>query len=155
MKRPGPSKGNSGPSEGVAGRAKRTLNTDGIDLEFLTVDDLLVLRDRVTKALSSRIETERRDLESRLARLKRADFAAPFRLAKGGRVIGGRATVAPKYRNPDNPSETWSGRGRKPRWMTDAMKAGKKLRDFEIAMLFVPILSTCQLVKKLDIFAGV
>jgi DNA-binding protein H-NS len=40
--------------------------------------------------------------------------------------------VAPKYRNPDNPSQTWAGRGLKPRWMTDALAAGRRLDDFLI-----------------------
>ncbi len=37
-----------------------------------------------------------------------------------------RAKVKAKYRNPANPQETWSGRGRQPRWFTAALKAGKK-----------------------------
>lgn len=41
-------------------------------------------------------------------------------------------TVKPKYRNPANRSETWTGRGLKPRWMVAAMKGGKKLEDFAI-----------------------
>jgi DNA-binding protein H-NS len=41
--------------------------------------------------------------------------------------------VPPKYRNPDNPSETWAGRGLKPRWLAAAIKAGKKLEHFSIA----------------------
>jgi DNA-binding protein H-NS len=40
--------------------------------------------------------------------------------------------VAPKYRNPENPTETWAGRGLKPRWLTAAIKGGKKLEDFAI-----------------------
>jgi len=40
--------------------------------------------------------------------------------------------VAPKYRNPENPKETWAGRGLKPRWLAAAMKAGGKLEDFQI-----------------------
>jgi DNA-binding protein H-NS len=43
-----------------------------------------------------------------------------------------RAAVALKYRNPENPSETWAGRGLKPRWLAAAMKGGKKLEDFAI-----------------------
>ena len=117
--------------------SKEIKSVEDIDLKALTVDDLLELRDRVTSALSSRVEAERRDLESRLARLNRTHGPDSFRVAKGGRVIGGRATVAPKYRNPDNPQETWSGRGRKPRWMTAAIKAGKKLRDFRIAIVSI------------------
>lgn len=45
----------------------------------------------------------------------------------------GRAPKAPaKYRNPENSAETWSGRGRKPTWVHDALNAGKSLEDFEI-----------------------
>ena len=40
--------------------------------------------------------------------------------------------VKPKYRNPANRNETWTGRGLKPRWMVAAMKGGKKLEDFAI-----------------------
>jgi DNA-binding protein H-NS len=45
---------------------------------------------------------------------------------------GVRGKVAPKYRNPENPGETWAGRGLKPRWLAAALKSGKKLEDFSI-----------------------
>ena len=41
--------------------------------------------------------------------------------------------MAPKYGNPENPAETWAGRGLKPRWLTAAIKSGKKVEDFAIA----------------------
>jgi DNA-binding protein H-NS len=40
--------------------------------------------------------------------------------------------VAPKYRNPADPAQTWSGRGKRPRWYNDALKAGKKEKDLAI-----------------------
>jgi DNA-binding protein H-NS len=40
--------------------------------------------------------------------------------------------VAPKYRNPEDPAETWAGRGLKPRWLQAAIKSGKKVEDFLI-----------------------
>ena len=40
--------------------------------------------------------------------------------------------VAPKYRNPADPSKTWSGRGKRPHWFNDALKAGKKEKDLAI-----------------------
>ena len=108
-------------------------NTKGnLNLMEMSVDDLLALRNRITETLSSRVETERRDLESRLARLHSLELHDSQKLARGGRVVGNRAIVAPKYRNPDNHIETWSGRGRLPRWLAAKLKAGKKLRDFEI-----------------------
>ena len=41
--------------------------------------------------------------------------------------------MAPKYRNPDNPDETWAGRGLRPRWLAAALKSGKKIEHFAIA----------------------
>ena len=41
--------------------------------------------------------------------------------------------MEPKYRNPENPAETWAGRGLKPRWLVAAVKSGKKPEDFLIA----------------------
>jgi H-NS histone family len=40
---------------------------------------------------------------------------------------------ASRVRNPDNPAETWAGRGLKPRWLTAAIKFGKKVEDFLMA----------------------
>lgn len=40
--------------------------------------------------------------------------------------------VAPKYRNPDNPAETWSGRGKQPRWLAAYTRQGRNLDEFKI-----------------------
>ena len=40
--------------------------------------------------------------------------------------------VAPKYRNPANTSETWTGRGKQPRWLAGYVAAGRKIDDFLI-----------------------
>jgi len=40
--------------------------------------------------------------------------------------------VAPKYRNPANPAETWAARGKQPRWLAAEIAKGKKLEDFAI-----------------------
>lgn len=49
--------------------------------------------------------------------------------SRKGKKLG---KVAPKYRNPTNAKETWSGRGLKPRWMAELVKKGKKVEDFLI-----------------------
>lgn len=56
---------------------------------------------------------------------KAATKASP----KAGRKLG---KVAPKYRNPANAKDTWTGRGRQPRWMAELVAAGKKVEDFLI-----------------------
>ena len=46
-----------------------------------------------------------------------------------GRKLG---AVAPKYRNPANPKETWTGRGKQPRWLAAETSKGRKLDEFLI-----------------------
>lgn len=48
-----------------------------------------------------------------------------------GKTKGGK--VKPKYRNPADPSQTWAGRGKRPRWFSDALAAGKKEKDLLIS----------------------
>ena len=55
--------------------------------------------------------------------------AAKRTSAKPARKFG---KVKPKYRNPDNPKETWSGRGRAPRWLSALLAKGKKIEQFLI-----------------------
>ena len=38
----------------------------------------------------------------------------------------------PKYRNPDNPEQTWTGRGKRPGWLNDALNSGIALEEMEI-----------------------
>lgn len=49
--------------------------------------------------------------------------------AKTGRKLG---KVPPKYRNPANKDETWTGRGKQPRWLAAQIAKGKKVEDFLI-----------------------
>jgi DNA-binding protein H-NS len=46
--------------------------------------------------------------------------------------------VAPKYRDPENPRNTWSGRGRMPRWLAQKTKYGRSATDFLIPGLARP-----------------
>jgi DNA-binding protein H-NS len=49
-----------------------------------------------------------------------------------GSLRRGKRTVKPKYRNPQAPNETWTGRGKQPRWFADALQAGKKEKELLI-----------------------
>jgi DNA-binding protein H-NS len=40
--------------------------------------------------------------------------------------------VRPQYRNPNDPEQTWTGRGRQPKWVVEALAQGKKMEDFRI-----------------------
>jgi DNA-binding protein H-NS len=101
-----------------------------MNLKSMTIDALIGLRGKIDAVLTAKVQDERRSLESELAKLSRVDMAAGRTKASFGRGVRGK--VAPKYRNPENPAETWAGRGLKPRWLAAALKSGKKLDDFVI-----------------------
>jgi DNA-binding protein H-NS len=102
-----------------------------MNLKSMTIDALVGLRGKIDAVLGSKVADERRTLESELAKLTR--FEAGGSRAKSALGRGARGKVAPKFRNPENPGETWAGRGLKPRWLAAAIKSGKKLDDFRIA----------------------
>ena len=95
-------------------------------LKSMSIEKLVALKDQIEAMLSSKVVEQRRALESELAKLGR--FQGGKSGSKLARGFGARGAVAPKYRNPENPAETWAGRGLKPRWLAAAIKSGKKPR---------------------------
>jgi DNA-binding protein H-NS len=95
----------------------------------MSVEKLASLRSQVEATLATKMAEERRALQAQLGQLERYAAGGGGKGFRGGKI----GSVAPKYRNPDNPSETWAGRGLKPRWLSGALKGGKKLEDFAIA----------------------
>jgi DNA-binding protein H-NS len=95
-------------------------------LKTMSISKLQNLKAQVEAAIAEKISTRRHELESELSKLARHDGG------KAKATRGRRGAVAPKYRNPDDRSQTWAGRGLRPRWLVAAMKSGKKLDDFLI-----------------------
>ena len=102
--------------------------------ESLAFDELLSLRERLDSLIAERIGAEERELEARLARIKRLR-QPPLAASPKSSVAGSdrRGKLPPLYRNPENPAQTWAGRGLKPRWLTQGLRSGKKLSHFLIA----------------------
>jgi DNA-binding protein H-NS len=109
-----------------------------IDLKSLSIDDLWALHEQVGATLSEKITAEKRGLEERLARLNGNVIERPATRRSSVKSRERRAVrrkyppVLPKYQNPSDPSETWAGRGKQPRWLVTQLKAGKKVDDFLI-----------------------
>jgi len=109
-----------------------------IDLEAMSFDDLWSLHEEISHMLAVRITSEKRELERRLEVLNRGrdviarnDDKDTAQGNANGRERRKYPRVLPKYRNPQT-SETWSGRGKQPRWLVAAIKTGRKMEDFEI-----------------------
>jgi DNA-binding protein H-NS len=101
-----------------------------MNLKSMSLDKLVTLKNRIETVLSAKVIEQRRMLETGLSKLARFQGGARSKMALGR---GSWGKIAPKYRNPDNPAETWAGRGLKPRWLAAAIKSGKKQDDFLIA----------------------
>jgi len=100
------------------------------DLERMSFKELSELELKVKRAKAGAQERSRSDVRKKLEAMA-AD--AGFRISDlfGGRGGKGRK-VAAKYVNPDDPSETWTGRGRKPRWLAAKLKGGDRIDKFLI-----------------------
>jgi DNA-binding protein H-NS len=108
-----------------------------LDLETMSREELVSLRANLDKAISTAAERDRRKA---LRAAEEAVRAHGFTLADvahlaGAGARGARRTKterAPAYRNPDNPEQTWSGRGRRPRWIHEAEAAGRSLEEMRV-----------------------
>lgn len=96
------------------------------------------LNDLITKAQARQSELRKEKvskLREKIHALIKAEgysFEDIFGGARAGKPRRSGGTVAPKYRNPADPEQMWSGRGKRPRWFSDALKAGKKEKDLAI-----------------------
>jgi DNA-binding protein H-NS len=98
----------------------------------MTIDALISVRDEADRLIRTRAASERKALEKQLSRL--SGYVGMDGSGGGkrrGSSLKGRK-VAPKYRNPANKSETWAGRGVRPRWLQAALKDGRKIEEFAI-----------------------
>lgn len=96
----------------------------------MSLKELQELELKVRRAKASAQDRSRTELRKKIETMI---SDAGFKLTDifGGRGGKGR-TVAAKYVNPEDPSETWTGRGRKPRWLTAKLQEGAKLDKFLI-----------------------
>jgi DNA-binding protein H-NS len=105
-------------------------------ISSLSMDELWALHEEVSNMLSEKILTEKRELEDRLAKLNGGMMAkinrSDLQVAERRKVRRKYPPVLPKFQNPSDPSETWAGRGKQPRWLVSQLKAGKKMNDFLI-----------------------
>ncbi len=103
------------------------------DLEGMTVKELRALKEKIGNAIVEREEDERAQLRAKMEALAAESGLTIDDVLGSRRGKGSRGQVAVKYRNPDKPSETWTGRGRKPNWLAEKLsRRGVKIEDFAV-----------------------
>jgi DNA-binding protein H-NS len=104
-----------------------------IDLAGYTLGELKGLQHDVERAIKDRQQQDvQKAREQILAIAKEAGVSVEELLSNRGTRTkkGNGKKVEAKYQNPKDTSQTWTGRGRQPRWMAEAMASGKKPDDF-------------------------
>ena len=103
-----------------------------MNLNDFTLAELKKLQDDVAVAI---FNYEKRKKAKALAAVEEAARAAGFSLKEllgDQKLSKAKTKAAPKYANPADPSQTWTGRGRKPKWVEALLASGKTLEDLTI-----------------------
>jgi DNA-binding protein H-NS len=107
-------------------------------IDKLTYEELFQLRDNVESTIARRRTERKVSLRKEMAQLASEAGFSLQELVPQGRTNGSRRAdarrgpVAPKYRNSKDPSQTWAGRGRQPKWLVAELEKGRKLESFLI-----------------------
>lgn len=101
-----------------------------IKWDALSLDELKDVQKKATKAINS-FEARKRKEALAIVEAKAAEMGFSLSELTGGAKTKGTKS-APKYCHPENPAMTWTGKGRQPNWIKDALANGKSLDDFLI-----------------------
>ncbi len=115
----------------VARTKRKTVKKAAPNISKMSLTELLALQQVVETAIAEARQRERSEV---LVRMEELASKSGFSLSElvGGRGRGkGKVSVA-KYANPDDRTQTWTGRGRKPNWLIARLKKGASLEDFSI-----------------------
>ena len=107
------------------------------DLSTMSRKQLEKLLNDVQTALKKLSDKEKREAKKAA---ERAAAKYGYSLSELTETGGGRkrgksrpqSAGAPKYANPENPAQTWTGKGRQPQWFKAAIEAGKDPKSLEI-----------------------
>lgn len=109
------------------------------DLNHLTTSELEVLIIDAKRQIQNKQKHKAQEVYLQMVQLASSigmsldDVILQGRRQMGHKVASDKPKIAPKYQNPVNPVETWSGRGKQPRWIVTAISSGRVLNDFLIA----------------------
>jgi DNA-binding protein H-NS len=107
--------------------------SNNVDLSKFSIEELQALSQDIEAEIVARREADRDRVLQQMRELAGSlgmTLEEVVRGEKGGK--GGPGSVPPKYRHPDNPGLTWTGRGKRPSWVNEWLSSGKSLDDAAI-----------------------
>jgi DNA-binding protein H-NS len=102
-----------------------------INVDKLSLKELIVLEGKLKSAIGQARDRERAAVKQKILELAEMQGFSVSELFDGARGRKKPVGVA-KYANPEDKSDTWTCRGRKPNWVLARLKKGASLSDFEI-----------------------
>ncbi|WP_367105215.1 H-NS family nucleoid-associated regulatory protein [uncultured Psychrobacter sp.] len=105
-------------------------NNNTIDLDKLDVDELRAITENAQQLIAKKQHQRLYDAYMQFESIAEESDSTIDEILKAGEKLEKKRSI--KYRNTDNSEETWTGRGRKPTWLVDALAAGKNLEDFAV-----------------------
>lgn len=106
---------------------------DSTSLNPLSVAELQSLIAEAEAAIAAQLRDQRRSAIAKMRELA-ASVGIEFEIIEKPFPRARRSSpVVPKYRNPANPEQTWSGRGKRPKWLTEAIDSGADMSTMEIS----------------------
>ncbi|WP_201550107.1 H-NS histone family protein [Psychrobacter fjordensis] len=103
---------------------------NAIDLENLNVDELRAITENAQQLIAKKQHQRLYDAYVKFEEIAEESNASIEEILKAGETLEKKRSI--KYRNTDNNEETWTGRGRKPTWLVEALAAGRDIEDFAI-----------------------
>jgi DNA-binding protein H-NS len=106
-----------------------------VDLSGYNLNELKGLQGDVEKAIKDRqLQDVRKAREQVLAIARGAGLSVEELFATSSKKVRKASSqkAQPHYQNPNDTSQTWTGRGRRPKWIADALAGGQKLGDFRM-----------------------
>lgn len=103
-----------------------------MNINSLNLKELRELQAQVAKAIATFQDRKRKEAAAALEETARQHGFNLAELMDSVTLARKRKPAQAKYANPANPSETWTGRGRKPRWAEAALASGKSMADLLI-----------------------
>ena len=101
-----------------------------INLDNLNVDELRAITENAQQLISQKQHQRLHDAYVQFEKIAKDNGCSIDEILKAGESLEKKRSI--KYRNDEDSNETWTGRGRKPTWLVEALSAGKRLEDFAI-----------------------
>jgi DNA-binding protein H-NS len=102
------------------------------DLDVMSLSELKQLQKDVAKSIETYRERQKEEARAVLEAKARELGFSFAELAPTGARRKSRSTAPARFRHPENPALTWTGRGRRPNWVTAALEQGRKLEELAV-----------------------